>query len=177
MHFRLLASILLALAATQLTNGAGKVITEADCTAAKLGAAIPSSAIGEPVGGVTVNAPRWIAATDALPPRCEIDGSMAPAKADAHARPINFRVWLPATWNGRAAQQGGGGMNGSIPDLTGRGYPIGGKSPAQLGFVTYGSDSGHQMGGAPDWTLNEEAIRNLGYLQLKKTHDAAMVLI
>jgi feruloyl esterase len=177
MHFRLLASILLALAATQLTNGAGKVITEADCTAAKLGAAIPSSAIGEPVGGVTVNAPRWIAATDALPPRCEIDGSMAPAKADAHARPINFRVWLPATWNGRAAQQGGGGMNGSIPDLTGRGYPIGGKSPAQLGFVTYGSDSGHQMGGAPDWTLNDEAIRNLGYMQMKKTHDAALVLI
>ena len=28
-----------------------------------------------------------------------------------------------------------------------------------------------------DWALNEEAIRNLGYMQLKKTHDAAMVLI
>ncbi len=40
-------------------------------------------------------------------------------------------------------------MNGSIPDLTGRAYPIGGKSPAQMGFVTYGSDSGHQSSGAP----------------------------
>ena len=28
-----------------------------------------------------------------------------------------------------------------------------------------------------DWTLNEEAIRNLGYAQMKKTHDAAMVII
>jgi feruloyl esterase len=54
------------------------------------------------------------------------------------------------------------------------------------GFATYGSDSGHQMAGfgrgpAPpgsnDWTLNEEAIANLGYMQLRKTHDAAMVLI
>jgi tannase/feruloyl esterase len=68
-------------------------------------------------------------------------------------------------------------MNGSIPDLTGRAYPIDGKSPAQLGFVTYGSDSGHQMGTATDWTLNDEAIRNLGYMQMKKTHDAAMVLV
>jgi feruloyl esterase len=102
---------------------------------------------------------------------------MAPAKPDAHARPINFRVWLPASWNHRAAQQGGGGMNGSIPDLTGRAYPIGGKSPAQLGFVTYGSDSGHQANGPTDWTLNDEAIANLGSLQMKKTHDAAMVLV
>src|SRR6185295_5441502 len=28
-----------------------------------------------------------------------------------------------------------------------------------------------------EWALNDEAIRNLGYMQLKKTHDAAMVLI
>jgi Tannase and feruloyl esterase len=28
-----------------------------------------------------------------------------------------------------------------------------------------------------DWTLNEEAMKNLGYMQLKKTHDAAMVLM
>ena len=28
-----------------------------------------------------------------------------------------------------------------------------------------------------DWALNEEAIRNLGYMQMKKTHDAAMVII
>ena len=157
--------------------GSDRVITDADCTAARLGTTIPVASIGEPVGAGTLSEPRWVAATDSLPARCEVDGSFAPAKPEATARPINFRVWLPASWNHRAAQQGGSGMNGSIPDLTGRGYTIGGKSPAQLGFVTYGSDSGHQGGSATDWTLNEEAIRNLGYLQLKKTHDAAMVLI
>jgi len=168
----------IALLLTQLpASGQDRHVAEADCSAAKLGTAVPSSSIGEPVGPVTLSAPRWIAASGTLPARCEVDGRMAPAKADAHAAAINFRVWLPASWNRRAAQQGGGGMNGSIPDLTGRTYPIGGKSPAQLGFVTYGSDSGHQMGAATDWTLNDEAIRNLGYMQMKKTHDAAMLLI
>ena len=178
MHFSLRTVCAAALAAWQLASaGADKTIAEGECTSSKLGTAIPATAIGEPVGAVTLSTPRWVAATDALPARCEIDGRMAPAKPDDHARSINFRVWLPMAWNHRAAQQGGGGMNGSIPDLTGRAYPIGGKSPAQLGFVTYGSDSGHQTGSATDWTLNDEAIRNLGYMQMKKTHDAAMVLV
>ncbi len=178
MHFTLRTVCAVAFAAWQLASaGADKTIAEGECTSSKLGTAIPATAIGEPVGAVTLSTPRWVAATDALPARCEIDGRMAPAKPDDHARSINFRVWLPMAWNHRAAQQGGGGMNGSIPDLTGRAYPIGGKSPAQLGFVTYGSDSGHQTGSATDWTLNDEAIRNLGYMQMKKTHDAAMVLV
>ena len=34
---------------------------------------------------------------------------------------------------------------------------------------------GHQF--APnEWILSDEAIQNLGYMQMKKTHDAAMVL-
>jgi feruloyl esterase len=65
-----------------------------------------------------------------------------------------------------------------------------GDRPGSLtaGFARYGSDSGHQMGGfggpgagrgggGDNWALNEEAMRNLGYLQMKKTHDAAMVIM
>jgi feruloyl esterase len=59
-------------------------------------------------------------------------------------------------------------MNGMIPMLNRRDL-------LARGFATYGSDSGHQMGN--DWVTNEEAIRNLGYLQMKKTHDAAMVIL
>src|ERR1051326_2647679 len=134
MHFTLRTVCAAAFAAWQLASaGAAKRIAEGECTSSKLGTAIPATAIGEPVGAVTLSTPRWVAATDALPARCEIDGRMAPAKPDDHARSINFRVWLPMAWNHRAAQQGGGGMNGSIPDLTGRAYPIGGKSPPQPG--------------------------------------------
>jgi feruloyl esterase len=127
-----------------------------------------------------------------------VDGQILPV--DPKARPINFRVALPARWVRRGLQLGGGGMNGTIPGVTG--------ADVARGFATYGSDSGHQAGGfggpgagpggppvgapgaAPrgampagtpgggnDWALNDEAIRNLGYMQMKKTHDAAMVII
>ena len=156
-------------------------ITDADCTAERLGTTIPISALGEPVGGVTLTAPRWTTATANAPAYCAVDGVMAPVDAAKTARPINFRVLLPAAWNQRAAQLGGGGLNGVIPNLAG-----GQDAPLTRGFATFGSDSGHQAGGgrgaaadpsANDWVLNDEAMRNLGYMQMKKTRDAAMVLI
>jgi len=189
------------------------VITASDCTAEKLGAIIAPSAIGEPVRGVTLSAPSWSEATSSIPAHCRVNGSMAPVDRSPNARPINFSVVLPETWNRRAAQLGGGGMNGMVPNLTGGGPGAPGPSLLDRGFATYGSDSGHQLafgpgarrgappapGGAPRgrgapagrsrgplfgpnaetdaWALNEEAIENLGYRQMKKTHDAAMVII
>jgi len=151
-----------------------KTISEADCTAEKLGSSIPPTSIGEPVAGVTLAAPRWVPAGN-IPAYCSIDGAMAPTDKSANGRPINFRVVLPSSWSHRAAQSGGGGFNGTIPNLTG------GEMAALLrqGFATYGSDSGHQQGRdvSPEWTLSDEAIKNLGYMQMKKTHDAAMVLV
>jgi pimeloyl-ACP methyl ester carboxylesterase len=152
--------------------GERRTITEADCTGAKLGTTIPVGAIGEPASSVTVTEPKWTAAADPAPAYCTVEGSMAPI--DPVARPINFRVVFPASWTLRAAQLGGGGMNGMIPNLTGgRGGSVG---PAQ-GVATYGSDSGHGIKDAPEWTLVDEAIKNLGYMQMKKTRDAAMVLV
>ena len=116
-----------------------KTITEADCASAKLGGSIPASAIGEPVSGITLSEPRWNAAAKSGGPYCTVNGSIAPVDKAPNAKPINFQVALPSTWNGRSAQLGGGGMNGTIPGLAG----------AQLaqGYATYGSDSGHQAGG------------------------------
>lgn len=191
-----------------------KTITESDCSAAKLGTSIPLSAIGEPVGAVTLNEPRWNAAGKGGGPYCSVNGAIAPVDKAPTARPINFSVAFPPNWNGRSVQLGGGGMNGSIPGLAGQ--------QLTQGYVTYGSDSGHQQGGFPggglppgfgapkggdvkggagafakgpgpggpaaakgpagpnpndDWGLNDEAIKNLGYMQMKKTHDAAITLM
>jgi pimeloyl-ACP methyl ester carboxylesterase len=174
-----------------------QTITEADCTAAKLGNSIPVTAIGEPVSAVTLSEPRWSVAPRGGAAFCTVNGAIAAVDKAVNAKPINFQVALPSTWNGRSVQMGGGGMNGSIPGLTG--------SQLTQGYVTYGSDSGHQAGGfgggaggaggdrgpgpvgaargaagpnpANDWALNDEAIKNLGYMQMKKTHDAAMTLI
>ena len=188
------AAFLCSAGARTQAQSISKTISQADCTAARLSSSIPVSAIGEPVSAVTLEAPRWVEAARGLPAYCTVSGSMTPVDRSPTAKPINFQVAFPSTWSGRAAQLGGGGMNGSIPGLTG--------SPFGQGFVTYGSDSGHQTGGPggrgarggfrggrgapasdanaanPDnWALNDEAIRNLGYMQLKKTHDAAMTLI
>lgn len=192
---------LTAVAGAAQTDGFGNV-TATECSVENLGDSVPTAAIGEPVSAITLAEPVWNDATAEVPAHCSVDGVMSPMEPGETARPINFRVVLPASWTGRSAQLGGGGMNGTIPNLTG--------SVMRDGFVTYGSDSGHQAAGfgggfpggnrgrgavpatggrgrgrgatpagndANNWTLNDEAIRNLGSMQMKKTHDAAMVLI
>ncbi len=168
--------------AFQNPSSGNKIISRADIE--KAGSSIPVSAIGEPVSSVKLYAPRWVEATDAGPAYGVVEGSIFPV--DPKGWPINFRVLLPASWSYRSMQMGGGGMNGTITVREGRNPMI------TKGIVLYGSDSGHQssMGakdkplatgpegtGPNDWALNEEAIRNLGYMQMKKTHDAAMVII
>jgi feruloyl esterase len=166
-------------------QAANPTIGPGDCTAEKLGSPIPAASMGDRVASVTLSAPEWHAEANGAAAYCSVQGSMAPVDRSASARPIRFGVAMPASWARRAAQLGGGGMNGVIPNLAGgagRGQP----SFLQRGFATYGSDSGHQggfgRGAAPDpnpnaWATNDEAIANLGYMQLKKTHDAAMVIL
>jgi pimeloyl-ACP methyl ester carboxylesterase len=180
-----LSAVLIAQPSQAPTAEAAKVISAEECTPARLGTEIPVASIGEPVAGVSLAAPRWVAAAGAAPAYCSIDGAMAPTDKSPNGRPIKFRVVLPASWTQHAVQLGGGGMNGSIPNLTG------GEAAnlLQRGFATYGSDSGHEGGfgprggGAPaaaptgNWALSDEAIKNLGYMQMKKTRDAAMVLM
>lgn len=185
----------LAAQAPAASPAATVTIDAAACTAARLGTDIPAARIGEPVRRITLT-PTWIAEAANAPAYCRVDGVIDPVDTAPTSRPIIFAVALPASWNRRAAQLGGGGLNGTVPNLTGGGAP-GSPSLLSRGIVTYGSDSGHQApafggrrGGGPaapetgpprntsnDWALNDEAIANLGYAQMKKTHDAAMVVI
>lgn len=159
------------------------VITKADIE--KVGTSIPASAIGEPVSSVKLYAPRWIEATANTPAYVVVEGSIFPV--DPNGWPINFRVLLPANWSVRSMQQGGGGINGTITVREGKNPML------DKGFAMYGSDAGHQAGGmgpgaqakplasgptpGDEWALNEEAMKNLAYMQMKKTHDAAMVIM
>jgi len=184
LSFLIISAVILAESAAsgQDVYSKNKVIARTDLE--KAGTSIPVSAIGEPVSSVKLYPPRWIEATDATPAYGVVEGSIFPV--DPNGWPINFRVLLPASWSYRALQSGGGGMNGSITVREGKNPLI------NQGFALYGSDSGHQGGmggrgtvlasgpsgaGPNDWALNEEAIRNLGYMQMKKTHDAVMVII
>ena len=51
---------------------AGRTITSADCTAARLGSSIPVPMIGEPV--IMLGAPAWVDAGTGTPAHCRVDG-------------------------------------------------------------------------------------------------------
>lgn len=185
-HFLAVFFLLSANIAIAQTNTLNNIaISKADLS--KVGESIPVNAIGEPVSSVKLYEPRWVEATDATPGYGVVEGSIFPI--DPNGWPINFRVLLPARWSQRSMQAGGGGMNGTITVREGNNPML------SKGFALYGSDSGHQSGGmgfpgatqskplasgptsGDEWALNDEAIKNMGYMQMKKTHDAAMVIM
>ena len=118
--------------------------------------------------------------TPANPEFCKVLGQIAPL--DPNAPPIKFQVNLPVDWNGRSLQYGGGGFNGVL--ITGLAlppaYPFGAPSPLARGFVTYGTDSGHETkpGEPPQlFALNDEAFENFAHRSYKRVRDAAVALM
>ena len=176
-------------------NNTDPEITIAPDDMNKVGTSISESEIGEPVGSVKLYSPYWVEADESTPAHAVVEGSIMPV--DREGWPINFRVLLPETWSKRSMQQGGGGNNGliTVDEANNRMFSVIKSTMLRKGFAIYGSDSGHQTvrswPGAPpppeplatgpttgdEWALNDEAIRNLGYMQMKKTHDAAMVIL
>jgi feruloyl esterase len=116
----------------------------------------------------------------AAPAFCKVLGHIEPT--DPTAPPVKFEVNLPADWNGRSLQYGGGGFNGTLITALGLppAYPYDKPSPLARGFVTYGTDSGHQMktGEPPQlFALNDEAFENFAHKSYKKVRDAARALM
>jgi len=149
------------------------------------GMAIPASNIGLPTTGGTVATavvvPQSGTGAALVPEHCLVTASISPV--DPNAPKINFRVALPTSWNSKALMFGGGGFNGSIPNVVGNvsNGPTDQPRPLARGYATFASDSGHQSNelGSQDgrWGLNDEAVRNFGGDALKKTHDAATFVI
>ena len=146
-----------------------------DCTAMK-GTVVPKSAIGLPTSGAVVTSASLV-----NDPRngnyCKLTGGIKPV--DTSAPDIKFQVNFPEHWNRKALQFGGGGYNGRVvtgelsvfPDPA---LPL----PLKQGYVTFGSDSGHEgTGRDASFALNAEALFNFQGAHLKKTHDAAMSLV
>lgn len=174
------------------------VDAEAACSA--LMAPIPASAIGLPSTGVVIDSatlmpgsaltltnplpffppPPEAVVVPATPQYCRVLGAIQPV--DPSAPPIRFQVNLPSRWNGRALQLGGGGFNGVLISATGLppSARIDQPSPLARGFVTVGTDSGHQnVPGIPlqAFALNEEALVNFAHEAYKKVRDASVELI
>ena len=118
--------------------------------------------------------------TPAAPASCRVLGRIAPT--DPKAPPIRFQVNLPLQWNGRSVQYGGGGFNGVL--ITGLALPPASPfdtpSPLAKGYVTYGTDSGHETkpGEPPQlFAANDEAFLNFAHASYKKVRDAAVLVM
>ncbi len=144
--------------------------------AALAGTTIDARDIGLPTTGATVKTATWAVETGGG--QCRVIGDIHPVDPTAPA--IEFQVNLPENWNKRALQFGGGGYDGTLVTGLGRHpqQPAGQPTPLQQGFVTLGSDGGHKgVGFDASFGLNDEALLNYGQQSIKKTHDAASVLI
>ncbi|MFC0064348.1 tannase/feruloyl esterase family alpha/beta hydrolase [Umezawaea endophytica] len=147
---------------------------------------IPASAISLPTTGGRVEAA--VVTTALVSGRtieyCQVDASVFPV--DPAAPAIKLRVALPFGWNGKAMMFGGGGYNGTIPDLR-TNVPFGpADQPAPLArrYATFASDSGHQQGPTAvpsldgSFGVNDEALNNFAAGDaLKKTHDASLFVL
>lgn len=164
--------------------------------AALAGQVIPASAIGIASGAATIDTAQLLPAsalavaergatpagtiTPALPERCKVLGRIAPLSANAPF--IHFQVNLPVQWNGRSVQYGGGGFNGVL--ISGEALVPAARfeqpSPLGQGYVTYGTDSGHQNkpGEPPQaFALNDEALVNFAHASYKKVRDVAVAVM
>ncbi len=161
---------------------AAPVLSAADACAQLAGLRIPATAIGLPTSGASITSAELLAAGAADNENgefCKVLGAIHPATYTAPD--INFEVNLPSNWNGKTLQFGGGGFNGNLVTGLGRPplHPADAPTPLSTGYVTLGSDSGHQSNIPFDGTflLNDEAMDNYGHMQIKKTHDVAMQLV
>ena len=191
-------TLCLAVAACLLAACSTPALLSADTKAgcASLVAGIDREAIGLPTSGASIDSATLVPAsplavaergptpaaliTPAAPEYCKILGRIVPV--DPSAPPILFQVNLPTTWNGRSVQFGGGGFNGVL--ISGLGLvpaaPYDLPSPLGQGYVTVGTDSGHQnKAGEPPqaFALNDEALVNFAHASYKKVRDVSVELV
>lgn len=140
--------------------------------------AVPASSFALPTGGASVTEALFVPADPAThrPEYCRVRGVITAAHASDP--PILYQVNLPIQWNLKTVHYGGGGLNGVLIEATGPFAGGGGPVPPALsdGYVTYGSDSGHQ---SPDraFLSNPQAFANYAYEAIKRVHDLEGVVV
>jgi feruloyl esterase len=125
-----------------LTAVSGVSQAAVDCA----GLAAVTSEASTMTSAAVVTPPATINGVAVTVPMCRVQGTARPT-SDSE---IKFEVWLPATaaaWTGRMKVNGTGGFAGATPYAR-LGQDIGD------GFVTAGSNMGHDGGESATWTLN-----------------------
>jgi len=137
-----------------------------------LPASVPTAAqacaalAGRTLAGATVTAANTVAASETEPMYCKVTATIAPQ--------LNFELRLPQQWNGKLYYGGGGGFDGSIPDLSGANL-----NALQQGYATVNSDSGHSGSSlSAAFALNDTYAANLfGSLSVPTVMSSAKEMV
>lgn len=182
----LLAGATQVLGARAATSGTASGPSAMARCAALDGTRIPASAMTLPTTGGRVTSASVVtgAVSGTTVEYCRVEADLHPV--DPSAPDIRMRLALPRDWNRKALMFGGGGYNGTVPDVTGN-VPFGPTdrpAPLARGYATFASDSGHRQNPAAPPSLdgsfgvNDEALRNFSAGDaLKKTRDASLFLL
>jgi feruloyl esterase len=119
-----------------------------DCSIAALQAKAPK--------GTTITAAAVVPAADDLPQYCRVDGHVA-----VPGNEVNFRLGLPAAWNGKYYFVGVGGLGGSIGNLN---------AGLTRGYASASTDTGHQSSDT-SWLTNRAKEIDYGH---RGTHVTAV---
>lgn len=149
----------------------------AGCSALS-GRTLKAEEIGLPTTGATIDSAALVLSTATGNTEGEYCRVMATIKpVDPAAQVMKFAANMPTKWNGRIMQNGGGGYSGVLPAASGAlSIAPGTTNPLAAGYVTYGSDSGHQTPGA-SFATNDEALANYGHMHIKKSKDVAVKVV
>ena len=142
-------------------NGGGSIANALNC-GDLMGMAVPASSIGLPTRGASVTAAVVVPAGGTAPKTfgdyCRVSAEIFPV--DQSAPRIMMQIALPTAWNEKAMMFGGGGYNGSIPNVaaaTGRT----GNQPDRWAWNPFSPATrprGRQQHAA--FAVNDEALRN-----------------
>jgi tannase/feruloyl esterase len=119
-----------------------------ECTVAALQAKAPQA--------TTITSASAVAATDKLTEYCRVDGNVA-----TPGNKVNFRIGLPARWNGKYYFVGVGGLGGTIGSLD---------AGLARGYASASTDTGHDAND-PAWESNMAAKIDYGH---RGTHVTAV---
>lgn len=94
-------------------------------------------------------------------PYCEVAATVAPQQ--------DIRIRLPEVWKDRYVQYGGGGFDGSIPNLSVPSSPpvSTGKDPVDFGYVVIASNGGHRNTDYPGSSFAIDRALTLAYATTK----------
>jgi len=145
---------------------------------------VAAAQIGLPTQGAKVTAVEAATATSGAQPPAAVRANVTIAPVDPNAPPIQMALMLPKDWNGKVVMLGGGGYNGTIPNLYTYPAAPASQGPYPLlsqGYAVFASDSGHKAdaAGSRDGSFgtNDEAVANFSSAALKKVSDVAQVLV